>query len=130
MPINLEIAGTMLAKALSRNNVRAGDRDKFKDNIAWWMDRYETLLTTEAEQVVHKAATMVNDAIAMRDNAVDLLSQFDEEVDETEWEIARLGGTAFVEQLQPTVRERKAYLDNLYKSLTSRGAVGVQAHDD
>ena len=82
------------------------------------MHRYEMLITTEAENVVRNAATMINDAAALRDNAINLLAQLDKDARETEREITRLGGIAFIEQLQPTIKERKAYLDNLYKSLT------------
>lgn len=96
----------------------AGDKARYKDNIAWWMNRYETLITTEAEDVVRNAATMFNDAVALKDNAVDLLAQLDKDATEAEREITRLGGIAFVEQLQPTIKERKVYLDNLYESLT------------
>jgi hypothetical protein len=96
----------------------ASDKVRYKDNIAWWMNRYKTLITTEAEDVVRNAATMYNDAVALRDNAVNLLTQFDKDAMEVEREITRLGGTAFIEQLQPTLKERKAYLDNLYESLT------------
>ena len=116
MAINLDKAGARITKALRRDN--ASDKDRYKDNIAWWMNRYTTLITTEAEDVVRNAATMFNDAVALRDNAVNLLAQLDQEVDETEREITRLGGIAFVEQLQPTIKERKAYLDSLYESLT------------
>ena len=116
MAINLDKAGTIVAKAIRRDNAR--DEDRYRDNIAWWMNRYETLISTEAEDVVRNAATTFNQAVALRDEAVDLLAQFDQEVDKAEREIARLGGIAFVEQLQPTIKERKAYLDNLYESLT------------
>ena len=81
------------------------------------MNRYEALIMTEAEDVVRNAAQSYNAAIAMKNSAADLLAQFDQEVDETEREIARLGAHAFVEQLQPAIKERKAYLDNLYESL-------------
>jgi hypothetical protein len=116
MAINLDKAGAVIQKALRRDDTP--DKATYKDNIAWWMNRYQTLIATEAEDVVRDAATMFNDAVALRDNAVDLLGQFDQEVDETEREITRLGGVAFIEQLQPTIKERKAYLDNLYESLT------------
>lgn len=96
----------------------ASDKARYKDNIAWWMNRYETLITTEAEDVVRNAATMVNNAVALRDNAVSLLAQLDKDAMEAEREITRLGGIAFVEQFQMTIKERKAYLANLYESLT------------
>lgn len=116
MAINLDKAATKITKALRRDNTP--DKARYKDNVGWWMNRYETLITTEAEEVVRNAATMFNDAAALRDDAVDLLAQLDQEVNETEREITRLGGIAFIEQLQPTIKERKAYLDNLYESLT------------
>ena len=96
----------------------ASDKARYKDNIAWWMNRYETLITSDAEDVVRNAATMINDAAALRDNAVNLLAQLDNDAMEVEREITRLGGIAFIEQLQPTIKERKVYLDNLYESLT------------
>ncbi len=116
MAINLDKAGTKIAKALRRDNTP--DKATYKDNIGWWMNRYETLITTEAEDVVRNAATMFNDAVALRDNAVGLLAQLEQEVNETEREITRLGGIAFIEQFQPTIKERKVYLDNLYELLT------------
>jgi hypothetical protein len=116
MAINLDKAATKITKALRRDNTP--DKARYKDNVGWWMNRYETLITTEAEDVVRNAATMFNDAAALRDDAVDLLAQLDQEVNETEREITRQGGIAFIEQLQPTIKERKAYLDNLYESLT------------
>ena len=61
---------------------------------------------------------MFNDAAALRDDAVDLLAQLDQEVNETEREITRLGGIAFIEQIAADDQRRKAYLDNLYESLT------------
>ncbi len=98
----------------------ASDKARYKDNIAWWMNRYETLITSDAEDVVRNAATMINDAAALRDNAVNLLTQLDKNAMEVEREITRLGGVAFIEQLWPTIKERKVYLDNLYESLTRR----------
>ena len=116
MAINLDKAATKITKALRRDNTP--DKARYKDNVGWWMNRYEALITTEAEDVVRNAATMLNDAAALRYGAVDLIAQLDQEVNETEREITRLGGIAFIEQLQPTIKERKAYLDNLYESLT------------
>jgi hypothetical protein len=116
MAINLDKAGTIVAKAIRRDTVH--EEEKYKDNIAWWMNRYERLISTEAEDAVRYAATTFNQAVALRDKAVDQLAQFDQEVDKAEREISRLGGIAFVEQLRPTIKERKAYLDNLYESLT------------
>jgi hypothetical protein len=119
MAINLDKAGTKIMKVLNRQD-ESSDKDRYKDNIAWWMHRYETLIMTESEDVVRNAATMVNDAAALRDNAIKLLTQLDTDVDEAESEITRLGGIAFIEQLLPTIKERKAYLDTLYESLTRR----------
>jgi hypothetical protein len=119
MAINLDKAGTKIMKVLNRQD-EASDKDRYKDNIAWWMHRYETLIMTESEHVVRNAATMVNDAAALRDNAINLLTQLDKDVAEAESEITRLGGIAFVEQFLPTIKERKAYLDKLYESLTRR----------
>jgi hypothetical protein len=117
MAINLDKAGMKIMRTFGRADI-ASDKARYKDNIAWWMNRYETLITTGAEDVVRNAATMFNEAVALRDHGVDLLTQLDQEVDETEREITRLGGIAFIEQLLPTIKERKAYLDNLYESLT------------
>jgi hypothetical protein len=116
MPINLDKAGTKIMDVFKRQG-EASDQDRYKDNIAWWMHRYEAIITTEAEDVVQNAATMINEAVALRDNAVNLLVQLDEDAAETEREITRLGGVAFIEQSQPTIKERKAYLDKLYESL-------------
>ncbi|HYA33728.1 MAG TPA: hypothetical protein VEG65_07025 [Candidatus Bathyarchaeia archaeon] len=116
MAINLDKVGTIVTRTFKRSDV-ANDKGSHKDNVAWWMNRYEALIMTEAEDVVRNAAQSYNAAIAMKNSAADLLAQFDQEVDETEREIARLGAHAFVEQLQPAIKERKAYLDNLYESL-------------
>lgn len=117
MAINLDNAVAKIMKMFRRSDF-GRDKARYKDNIAWWMNRYETLIMTEAEYVVRNAATMFNDAVALRDNAINLLAQLDEEAMEVEREITRLGGIAFIEQLQPTIKERKAYLDNLFESLT------------
>jgi hypothetical protein len=117
MAINLDKAGAKIMNVFKRQD-EAKDQDRFKDNIAWWMNRYETLIMTEAEDVVRNAATMFNDAAALRDNAVNLLAQLDKDAIEAESEITRLGGIAFIEQFQPTIKERKAHLDKLYESLT------------
>jgi hypothetical protein len=117
MAINLDNAVAKIMKMFRRSDF-ARDKTRYKDNIAWWMSRYETLIMTEAEYVVRNAATMFNDAVALRDNAINLLAQLDEEAMEVEREITRLGGIAFIEQLQPTIKERKTYLDNLFESLT------------
>jgi hypothetical protein len=119
MAINLDKAGTKIMKVLNRQD-EASDKDRYKDNIAWWMHRYETLIMTESENVVRNAATMINDAAALRDNAINLLAQLDRDAREAEREITRLGGIAFIEQFQPTIKERKAYLDKLYESLVRR----------
>lgn len=123
MAINLDKAGTKIMKVLNRQD-DANDKDRNKDNIAWWMHRYETLIMTESEDVVRNAATMVNDAAALRDNAINLLTQLDTDVDEAESAITRLGGIAFIEQFLPTIKERKAYLDTLYESLTKAARRG------
>jgi hypothetical protein len=117
MAINLDKAVAKIMKTLRRSDI-ARDKARYKDNIAWWMNRYETLIMTEAEDVVRDAATMFNDAVALRDNAVNLLAQLDNDAMEVEREIMRLGGIAFIEQLQPTIKERKVYFDNLFESLT------------
>jgi len=117
MVINLDNVVAKIMKTFRRSDF-ARDKARYKDNIAWWMNRYETLIMTEAEYVVRNAATMFNDAVVLRDNAINLLAQLAEEAMEVEREITRLGGIAFIEQLQPTIKERKAYLDNLFESLT------------
>lgn len=117
MAINLDNAVAKIMKTFRRSDF-ARAKARYKDNIAWWMNRYETLIMTEAEYVVRNAATMFNDAVVLRDNAINLLAQLDEEAMEVEREITRLGGIAFIEQLQPTIKERKVYLDNLFESLT------------
>jgi hypothetical protein len=60
MVINLDKAGAKIMKTFSRSDI-ARDKAKYKDNIAWWMNRYEALITTEAEDVVRNAVTMFND---------------------------------------------------------------------
>ena len=117
MAINLDKAVAKIMKMFRRSDF-ARDKARYKDNIAWWMNRYETLIMTETEDVVRNAATMLNDAVALRENAVNLLAQLDNDAMEVEREITRLGGIAFIEQSQPTIKERKAYLDNLFESLT------------
>jgi hypothetical protein len=119
MAINLDKAGAKIMNVFKHQD-EANDKARYKDNIAWWMNRYETLITTEAEDVVRNAATMFNDAVALRNNAVNSLTKLDQNTMEAEREITRLGGIAFIEQFQPTIKERKAYLDNLYKSLTRK----------
>jgi hypothetical protein len=119
MAINLDKAGAKIMDVFKRQD-EASDKASYKDNIAWWMHRYEMLIMTEAEDVVRNAATMINDAAALRDNAINLLAQLDKDAREAEREITRLGGIAFIEQFQPTIKERKVYLDNLYESLVRK----------
>jgi hypothetical protein len=95
----------------------AGDKFRHKDDIAWWMSRYESLCTTEAEDVVRKAMAKLNDAVALRDQALDLVAQLDQDISEAEHEITRLGGAAFIEKSEPMIEELKVYFDNLYESL-------------
>jgi len=119
MATNLEKLETKVMHTFKLSDTE-GDKARYKDNIAWWMNQYKAIIATEAEDAVRNAATIFNDSIALRDNAVNVLVQFDEDVMETEREITRLGGIAFIEQLQPTIKERKAYLDNLFESLTQK----------
>lgn len=84
------------------------------------MHRYEIIIMTEAENVVRNAATMINDAATLKGNAINLLAQLDKAARKAEREITRLGGIAFVEQFQPTVKERKTCLDKLYESLVRK----------
>ncbi|MGZ8898137.1 MAG: hypothetical protein ACXW1Q_07465 [Halobacteriota archaeon] len=119
MAINLDKAGAKIMDVFKRQD-EASDKDRYKDNIAWWMHRYEMIIMTEAENVVRNAATMINDAATLRGNAINLLTQLDKDAREAEREITRLGGIAFVEQFQPTVKERKTYLDKLYESLVRK----------
>jgi type IV secretory pathway VirB4 component len=95
----------------------AGAKYRHKDDIAWWMKRYESLCTTEAEDVIRKAMAMLNDAVALRDEALGLVAQLDQDIGEAEQEITRLGGAAFIEKLEPMIEELKVYFDNLYESL-------------
>jgi len=95
----------------------AGAKYRHKDDIAWWMKRYESLCTTEAEDVIRRAMAMLNDAVALRNEALDLVSQLDHDIGEAEDEITRLGGAGFIEKLEPMIQELKVYFDNLYESL-------------
>ncbi|HEY5138082.1 MAG TPA: hypothetical protein VIJ25_02005 [Methylococcales bacterium] len=95
----------------------SGDKFRHKDDIAWWMSRYELLCTTEAEDVVRKAMAKLNDAVALRDQALDLVAQLDQDISEAENEITRLGGAAFIKKSEPMIEELKVYFDNLYESL-------------
>jgi hypothetical protein len=81
------------------------------------MKRYESLTTTEAEDIIRKAMAMLNDAVVLRDQALDLVAQLDQDINEAEDEITRLGGAAFIEKLEPMIEELKVYFDNLYESL-------------
>jgi type IV secretory pathway VirB4 component len=93
------------------------DKSRYKDNIAWWMSRYESLCTTEAEDIIRKAVAKFNDAVALRDQALDLIEQLDQDIIEAEHEIKRLGGAAFIEKSEPMIEELTVYFDNLYESL-------------
>jgi len=95
----------------------AGDKSRHKEDIAWWMSRYESLCTTQAEDIVRKAMAKLNDAVALRDQALDLVAQLDQDISEAEHEITRLGGAAFIEKSEPMIEELKVYFDNLYESL-------------
>jgi hypothetical protein len=93
------------------------DKSRYKDNIAWWMSRYESLCTTEAEDIIRKAVAKFNDAVALRDQALNLIEQLDQDIIEAEHEIKRLGGAAFIEKSEPMIEELTVYFDNLYESL-------------
>ena len=95
----------------------AGEKFRHKDDIAWWMRRYETLCTSEAEDIIKKSTAMLNDAVALRDRALTLVEQLDEDMSEAENEIMRLGGAAFIEKMGPMLEELKVYYDKLYESL-------------
>jgi hypothetical protein len=116
MPINLDKVAAKIKKMLTRGDV-ARDAAWYKDNIAWWMGRYETLITTEAEAVVRKAMAKLNQAVALRDEGINLVEQLDRDISEAESEITRLGGAAFIEKSEPMIEELKVYYDNLYESL-------------
>ena len=95
----------------------AAAKFRHKDDVAWWMTRYESLCTSEAEGVIRKAMAMLNDAVALRNDARDLVAELDHDISEAEDEIRRLGGTAFIEKLEPMIEELRVYFDNLYESL-------------
>ncbi|HYA33273.1 MAG TPA: hypothetical protein VEG65_04690 [Candidatus Bathyarchaeia archaeon] len=95
----------------------AGAKYRHKDDIAWWMRRYESLCTTEAEDVIQRAVAMLNDAVVLRDEALDLVGQLDHDIIQAEDEIKRLGGTAFIEKLEPMLEELSVYFESLYESL-------------
>jgi len=116
MPINLDKVAAKIKKMLTRGDV-ARDAAWYKDNIAWWMGRYETLITTEAEAVVRKAMAKLNQAVALRDEGINLVEQLDRDIIEAEHEVKRLGGDAFIENSEPMIKELKVYFDNLYESL-------------
>jgi hypothetical protein len=107
-------------KLLSLRGGVAGAKYRHKDDIAWWMRRYESLCTTEAEDVVRRAMAMLNDAVALRDQALDLVAQLDRDIIEAEDEIARLGGAAFIKKSEPMIEELTVYFDKLYESLKRR----------
>ena len=116
MPINLDKVAAKIKKMLTRGDV-ARDAAWYKDNIAWWMGRYETLITTEADAVVRKAMAKLNEAVALREEGINLVEQLDRDISEAESEITRLGGAAFIEKSEPMIEELKVYFDNLYESL-------------
>ena len=116
MPINLDKVAAKIKKMLTRGDV-ARDAAWYKDNIAWWMGRYETLITTEADAVVRKAMAKLNEAVALREEGINLVEQLDRDIIEAESEITRLGGAAFIEKSEPMIEELKVYYDNLYESL-------------
>jgi hypothetical protein len=60
---------------------------------------------------------MLNDAVALRDEALDVVAQLDQDISEAEDEIMRLGGAAFIEKSEPMIEELKVYFNNLYESL-------------
>ena len=121
MPIILDKVAAKIKKMLTRDDV-ARDSDKvwYKDNIAWWMDRYKTLITTEAEVVVQKAIAKHTQAVALNDEGINLVEQLDRDIIEAEYEIKRLGGDAFIENSEPILKELKVYFDNLYESSSAQ----------
>jgi hypothetical protein len=116
MATNLDKAGAKIKKMLTRGDV-ADDKFQHKDDIAWWMGRYETLITTEADAVVRKSMAKLNEAVALREEGINLVEQLDRDIIEAESEITRLGGAAFIEKSEPMIEELKVYFDNLYESL-------------
>ena len=116
MAINLDKAGAKIMKVFTRGDV-AGDKFRHKDNIAWWMRRFEALCTTEAEDVIRKAMAKLNEAVALHNEGINLVEQLDRDIIEAEHEIKRLGGAAFIEKSEPMIEELKVYFDNLYESL-------------
>jgi hypothetical protein len=116
MAINLDKVGEKIMKVLKRVGM-ADDKFQHKDDIAWWMSRFEALCTTEADDVVRKAMAKLNDAVALRDEGIYLVAQLDRDIIEAEEEITRLGGAAFIEKSEPMIEELKVYFDNLYESL-------------
>ena len=115
MPINLDKVAAKIIKVL-RGDV-ADDKFQHKDDIAWWMRRFEALCTTEADAVVRKAMAKLNEAVALREEGINLVEQLDRDIIEAESEITRLGGAAFIEKSEPMIEELKVYYDNLYESL-------------
>ena len=116
MATNLDKAGAKIKKMLTRGDV-ADDKFQHKDDIAWWMRRFEALCTTEADAVVRKAMAKLNQAVALRDEGINLVEQLDRDIIEAEHEVKRLGGDAFIENSEPMIKELKVYFDNLYESL-------------
>jgi len=115
MATNLDKAGAKIIKVL-RGDV-ADDKVQHKDDIAWWIRRFEALCTAEADAVVRKAMAKLNEAVALREEGINLVEQLDRDIIEAESEITRLGGAAFIEKSEPMIEELKVYFDNLYESL-------------
>jgi hypothetical protein len=59
----------------------------------------------------------LNDAVALCDQALDLVAQLNQDISEAEHEITQMGGAAFIEKSEPMIEELKVYFDNLYESL-------------
>src|SRR5450756_1846879 len=115
MATNLDKAGAKIIKVL-RGDV-ADDKFQHKDDIAWWIRRFDALCTAEADAVVRKAMAKLNEAVALREEGINLVEQLDRDIIEAEHEVKRLGGDAFIENSEPMIKELKVYFDNLYESL-------------
>jgi exonuclease VII small subunit len=59
----------------------------------------------------------LNEAVALREEGINLVEQLDRDIIEAEHEVKRLGGDAFIENSEPMIKELKVYFDNLYESL-------------
>jgi hypothetical protein len=71
MATNLDKAGAKIIKVL-RGDV-ADDKFQHKDDIAWWIRRFEALCTAEADAVVRKAMAKLNEAVALREEGINLV---------------------------------------------------------